>query len=75
MVKHLSAIPMLRVIFAFGCHNEIIKQKPPLKPQISMDYGESTQITTNGLIIEFKKIESDSFALIFLLRVLKLTQL
>ncbi|MEE9215291.1 MAG: hypothetical protein V3U54_10955, partial [Thermodesulfobacteriota bacterium] len=58
---------MLLVILAFDCHNEIIKQKPPLKPSISLDFGKSTQIMTNGLITEFKKIESDSFALIFLL--------
>ena len=54
-------------ILTFDCHNEINKQKLLLKPPISLDYGKSTQIMTNGLITEFKKIESDSFALIFFL--------
>ena len=67
MAIHLFPKPIILVLFVISCTGDIIKEKQVLKPFIPLNFGESKIIKKYGLSVEFKKMETDSFALIFLL--------
>ena len=67
MIKHLFLNPIILVLFFISCSGGIVKEKQVLKPYIPLNFGESRLIKRYGLSVEFKKMETDSFALIFLL--------
>ena len=67
MTNHLFLKPLILVLFFISCSRDIIKEKQVLRSFIPLKFGESHLIKMHGLSVEFKKIETDSFALIFLL--------
>ena len=67
MTNHLLLKPLILVLFFISCSRDIIKEKQVLRSFIPLKFGESHLIKMHGLSVEFKKIETDSFALIFLL--------
>ena len=67
MTKHLFLNPIILALFVISCTGDIVKEKQVLKPFIPLDFGESKLIKKHGLSVNFKKMETDSFALIFLL--------
>lgn len=67
MTKHLFLNPIILALFVISCTSDIVKEKQVLKPSIPLDFGESKLIKKHGLLVNFKKMETDSFALIFLL--------
>ena len=67
MTKHLFLYPIVMALFVLGCSTGIIKDKQALKPVIALDFGESKFFKKHGLSVIFRKMETDSFALIFLL--------
>ena len=68
MTNHLFLLPVLSVLFIISCSRDIIIEKQALTPVIPLKFGESHLFTKYGLSVEFKKMDTDSFALIFLLR-------
>ena len=66
MTKHLFLNPIIFIIFVISCTGDIVLEKQVLKPSIPLNFGESRLIKKYGLTVEFKKMETDSFALIFL---------
>jgi len=68
MTKHLLLNPIVLALFIISCTGDIVKEKQVLKPSDPLDFGESKLIKKHGLSVYFKKMEIDSFALIFLLR-------
>lgn len=67
MAKHLFLNLIIMVLFVFSCTGGIVKEKQVLKPTVKLAFGESKLINIHGLSVNFMKMESDSFALIFLL--------
>ena len=68
MTNNLFLLPVLSVLFIISCSGDIIKEKQVLTPVIPLKFGESHLFTKYGLSVEFKKMDTDSFALIFLMR-------
>lgn len=67
MAKHLFLNPIILVLFVVSCTSDRVKEKQALKPPVQLDFGESKLIKMHGLSVNFMKMETDSFALIFLL--------
>ena len=67
MTKHLLLNPIILALLVISCTGDIIIEKQALKPLIPLHFGESRLIKKNGLLLNFKKMEIDSFALIILL--------
>ncbi len=67
MTEHLLLNPIILALLVISCTGDIVKEKQALKPLNPLDFGESILIKKHGLSVNFKKMETDSFALIFLL--------
>ena len=66
MTKHFILNPIIFVLFVVSCTGDIVLEKQVLKPSIPLNFGESRLLKKYGLTVEFKKMKTDSFALIFL---------
>ena len=67
MTKLLFLNPIILALFVISCTGDLVKEKQVLKSSNPLDFGESKLIKKHGLSVNFKKMETDSFALIFLL--------
>lgn len=67
MTKQLILIPVITVTIIIGCTGSKPLDKQELASSTSIAFGETRSTQLYGLSVEFKKMETDSFAIFFLI--------